>query len=72
MHSISFMETHKVTHGGGNKFAAARHFHVDICIRHNGSAIGVYDLPVNARMVIDLFLEDLERAGLGEMSVTST
>ena len=72
MHTISFMETHEITHGRWNKFAAARHFHVNICIRHNGPAIGVYDLSVNARMMIDLFLDDFEEAGLGEMSVTST
>ena len=72
VHSISFMETHEVTHGRRNKFAAARHFHVNICISHNRSATGVYDLSVNAGMMIDLFLENLEGAGLREMSVTST
>ena len=72
MHSISFMEPHEVTHGCGNKFSAARHFHVDIRVRHDGLAVRVYDLPVNARMMIDLFLKDSEGAGLREMSVTST
>ena len=72
MHPIRFVEAHEVAHGGGNEFAAARHSHVDIRVRHNGSAVGVYDLPVNARMMIDLFLEDLEGAGLSQMSVTST
>ena len=37
VHSISFMEAHEVTHGRGNKFATARHFHVDVSIGHNRS-----------------------------------
>jgi hypothetical protein len=65
VHTISFMEAHEITHGRGNKFAALRHFHIDVGIGHNRSAVRVHDLPVNARMVIDLFLQDLERSGLG-------
>ena len=72
MHSISLMEAHEVMHGRGNEFATARHSHIDVGIGHNGSTVGVNDFPVDARMMIYLFLEDLERAGLGEMTVAST
>src|SRR6266480_615072 len=33
--TISFMEAHEVTHEHGNKFATARHFHVEISVGHN-------------------------------------
>ena len=71
MHSIGFMETHEVTHRRGNKFATARHFHIDVGVGHNGSTVRVYDFAVDTRMMIDLFLEDFERAGLGKMAVAS-
>ena len=71
MHSISFVEAHEVMHRGGNEFATARHCHIDVSIGHDGSTVRVYDFPVDARMMIDLFIEDLERAGLGEMAVAS-
>ena len=48
VHSISFMEPHEVTHWRGNKFTSSRHFHVDISVGHNGLAIRVHDLAVDA------------------------
>ena len=71
MHSICFMETHEVTHRRGNEFAAARYFHVNIGIRDNGPALGVDDLSVNARMMINFFIQHLEGAGLGKVTVAT-
>ena len=71
VHSISFMEAHEVAHRCGNEFAAVRHFHIDIGVGNNRSAIPIYDLPVNARMMIYLLLKDLERPGLSKMAVAS-
>ena len=48
VHSISFMEAHEVAHGRRNKFTTARYFHVDISVSHNGLAIRVHDLAVDA------------------------
>ena len=48
VHSISFMEAHEVAHGRGNEFTTARYFHVDISVSHNGLAIRVHDLAVDA------------------------
>jgi hypothetical protein len=69
VHSVSFMEPHEVTHGRGNKFATSRYFHVDISVGHNGLAIRVHDLAVDAGVMIYLFFEDLERPGLRKMPV---
>ena len=48
VHSISFMEAHEVAHGRGNKSTTARYLHVDISVGHNGLAIRVHDLAVDA------------------------
>jgi hypothetical protein len=60
MHSIGAVEPHKVGHRRWNKSATARHFHVDIRIGDNGASEPVYNLAVNARIVIALFFNDLE------------
>ena len=48
VHSISFMEAHEVAHGRRNKFTTVRYFHVDVSVGHNGLAIRVHDLAVDA------------------------
>jgi hypothetical protein len=52
-----------------NEPATARHFHVGIGIRYNRGAAGIDNLAVNTRVMIDFFLDHLERAGLGQVSV---
>ena len=60
VHSIGAVEAHKIGHRRWNKSAAARHFHVDIRIGDNGAPVPIYNLAVNARIVIALFVNDLE------------
>ena len=66
------MEPHKIGHRRWNKSAAARDFHVHIRIGDNGASEPVHNLPVNARIVIALFFNNLERAALGQMPIAST
>lgn len=47
VHSVGFMEAHEVAHGRRNKFVAARYFHVDVSVGHNGLAIRVHDFAVD-------------------------
>ena len=60
VHSIGTVEPHKIGHRRWNKSAPARDFHVDIGVGDNGASESVYNLAVNARMVIALFFNDLE------------
>lgn len=60
VHSVGAVESHKVGHRCWNKSAAARHFHVDIRVGDNCASERVYNLAVNARIVIALFFNDLE------------
>src|SRR5689334_8430815 len=65
------MKTHEPGHRRRNKFVTARNFHVYVGIGDNRSSVRIDDLAVNARVMISLLLDDLERAGLSQMTITS-
>ena len=59
-------------HWGWDKLSAARDLHVSVRVRNNGVPARINNLPIHARVVIALLVQDRERAGPGQVAVAST
>src|SRR5213083_1581035 len=59
-------------HRRGNKPSATRNLHVGVGVRHDDVSVSINNLPIHARVMTALLLEDRERARPGQVSVTST
>lgn len=69
--TVGAIEANEIAHRCRHKAAAARDTHVHIGIGNDGSAGPIDDLAVDVGMMIELFLDDFEGAGLREMTVTA-
>src|SRR4029453_7637721 len=59
-------------HWRRDKLSAARDLHVGVRVRHDGVPICINNLPIDARVMTPLLLQDRERARPCQMALTST
>ena len=59
-------------HRRGNKPSATRNLHVGVCVRHDGVSVSINNLPIHARVMTALLVQDRERARPGQVAVAST
>lgn len=59
-------------HWRWDKLSAARDLHVSVRVRHGGVPARINNLPIHARVMIALLVQDRERAGPGQVAVAST
>jgi hypothetical protein len=59
-------------HWRWDKLSAARDLHVGIRVRHDGVPARINNLPIDARVMTALLVQDRERARPGQMAVAST
>src|SRR2546423_1661500 len=71
MHSSRLVKPHEVTHWSRDEFPAARYLHVGVGISYNRVASRIHDFAVHRRIMVSLFLNDLETTGFAEMAVAS-
>src|SRR5206468_11908028 len=55
-----------------DKLSAARHLHVSVRVRHDGVPGRINNLPIHARVMIALLVQDRERASPCQVAVAST
>ena len=59
-------------HGRRDKLSAVRDLHVSIRVGHDGVPARINNLPIHARVMIALLVQDGERAGPGQVAIAST
>src|SRR4030095_8229156 len=59
-------------HWRWDKFPAARDLHVGVRVGHDGVPARINNLPIHARVMTALLVQDRERTRLGQVTVAST
>src|SRR4029453_19000967 len=72
VHSVSAVESHKVMHWRWDKLSATRDLHVGIRVRNDVVPARINNLPIHARVMTALLVQDRERARPGQVAVAST